>query len=91
MLAIRLWAWYSEYNERQGIAMKKVWARIGMTLELTEEEFNELQNERFGSSELMQRLASEGRIYPEGEAYTPEDLYGEDEETNYSSDWNFQK
>lgn len=66
--------------------MKKVWARIGMTLELTEEEFNELQNEEFGSSELMQRLASEGRIYPDGEAYTPENI-NDGVELGYDDNW----
>ena len=73
--------------------MKKVWARIGMTLELTEEEYKELQNERFGSSELMQKLASEGRIYPDGEAYTPlEELLPDDNKVSelfYDDNWKF--
>lgn len=52
--------------------MVEVWARIGITLELTEEEYEDLLESQHGGGELMRRLVKEGRIWPAGESYTPE-------------------
>lgn len=50
----------------------EAWARIGMILELTQEEYDDLLESQHGDGELMRRLVREGRIRPEGESYTPE-------------------
>ena len=52
--------------------MVEVWARIGMVLELTEKEYDNLLKSQHGDGKLMRRLAREGRIRPEGESYTPQ-------------------
>ena len=52
--------------------MVEVWARIGMILELTEKEYDNLLKSQHGDGKLMRRLAREGRIRPEGESYTPQ-------------------
>lgn len=73
--------------------MKTVWARIGMNLELTDDEYAELIKYSDGSSELMNRLAREGRIYPCGDSYTPDcsEVDGQEIgiELSYSDDWDF--
>lgn len=61
-----------EGTKRNADELIEVWARIGMILELTEEEYEDLLESQHGGGELMRRLVREGRIRPEGESYTPQ-------------------
>ena len=61
-----------EGTKRNADELIEVWARIGMILELTEEEYEDLLESQHGDGELMRRLVREGRIRPEGESYTPQ-------------------
>ena len=63
-----------EGTKRNRDELVEVWARIGMILELTEEEYDNLLESQHGDGELMRRLVREGRIRPEGESYTPEEI-----------------
>ena len=56
----------TKYNKDE---LVEVWARIGMILELTEEEYEYSLESQYGDGELMRRLEIEGRIRREGESY----------------------
>ena len=59
-------------SKQEAGKMVEVWARIGMILELTEKEYDNLLESKHGDGKLMRRLVREGRIRPEGESYTPQ-------------------
>lgn len=77
------------------IKVVKLWARLGVLIELTQEEWEEVKINEGISGELMQKLADSGRMHPNGNSYTPEQTYqdlGLEElpfELNHSDNWVF--
>lgn len=75
--------------------MINLWARLGVTIKLTEEEWKEVKSNKGISGELMQKLADSGRIIPDGDSYTPEESYADlgieplPFELNHSDNWSF--
>lgn len=62
--------------------MKKLWARVGMELEVTDEEYESIQEKAMGEdycfdedSELAKRFISDGKL--SGESYVPDDCLDE--------------
>ena len=73
--------------------MKKLWARIGMELVVTDEEYESIQEKAMGEdycfdedSELAKRFVSDGKL--SGESYVPDDCLDEwkDPGTVFSDD-----
>ena len=50
---------------------KKIWGRIGMTFELTEEEFHTLQEGGDDAAELVFQKVKNGEALLEGDTYFP--------------------
>ena len=61
--------------------MKRIWARIGMSLMVPDEEYEKLKKrterngdyEFDGSNKLAKRFVKDGK--PDGECYIPEDIF----------------
>lgn len=62
--------------------MKKVWARIGMSVEVTDEEYKEIKK-NFGcedelSDEVVAMFISRGK--PDGDSYIPDSFWWDEED-----------
>lgn len=68
---------------------KDLWARVGITLHLTDEEAQLLlvgyQNDMQGRSNIIKNVFSDGRFELDGECYSPRDAI-EDYNAKYGTD-----
>lgn len=65
--------------------MPRIWFRVGMEAEISEEELNALKTER--SEELMEKIIKRAEL--SGETYIPKELHGCTDYDNPAEEINF--
>lgn len=77
---------FLRYILRRNNMSKKIWMRMGVTIDCTDEEADALLSGKDGAEKIIRNIVADGRFKLDGETYIPETCV-EDFNQAYGSDY----